>query len=396
MPTEYTLAASHPAAPDSAVGWRPRRAAARILSLLILCLVATPVAAEVPTARSAAEEPAAEGSPPASEAEYRRRIAEEPLEPAHPLALARLLVGRGTSQRALTLLAETAIGWMRIGRYEEAAELMEMAVEIAPESARTWLLLGRARALARSYRAAQEPLERAVELGDRSTMTLVMLGSTLWENGALERAERVLVDAAGTRGRDSVVALHQLGKLRLWQGRSAAAAEALETVVSSRPDWAEPWLDLARALQAEGRHREARAHFEAYLARVPDDPGAHYGLALTLRTLGEDEPAAEQMRRAAELQERDRRALLASGRLEAALDEAAYLLGADRPAAARELLESLPRTVEVASLLSRVLAVQGDRAAAIRTLEEALALDPGRADLRARLQALYLEDGDGS
>lgn len=278
------------------------------------------------------------------------------------------------------------------GRLEEAEPLLETVVEAAPEAAMGWALLGRVRALDRRFRAAEEPLRQAVRLGASDLGTLLLFGSTLWENGSLEEAEQVLRQAAAAAG-DRLVAEHQLASLWLWQGRFEEAVPLLEDVVEGRPSWSGARLDLARAYQGVGAWAAAQTQFELYLQQVPYDAGARYGLARVLRVQGSAERAEEEMDRAAEIRRRDREVTRREGRLQAQVAQAVHLLQEGRPDAAIALLGSLPRSVAVLEIWARALRVQGDLEGAIGRLEEAIALDPSRRDLRTRLQELFLEAG---
>jgi tetratricopeptide (TPR) repeat protein len=354
----------------------------------VFCWIALPAVGLAQTPESAARL-LAENRLDDARVEYRALIDRDPLVPAYHVGLARVLLATGETQAVTTLLLPTAIQWMGMGRYLEAADLLAVAVEAAPSSMRAWGLLGRAQALGRRYRAAENPLRKAVELGDRNLTTLLLLGSTLWENGSLEEAEAVLIEALAVPSGDPMLAEHQLASLWLWQGRYADAIESLARVVQTRPGWIGARVDLARALQAEGRFEESRFYFESYLEIVPRDPKARYGLATVLARLGERELAAEQMRISAELRERARLTTLEEGRLQATLDEVTFLLGQGRPEEALSRLETMPRSIEVLRLLSRALRMQGDLEGALQALEEAVAQDPSRADVRSELVALY-------
>lgn len=322
-----------------------------------------------------------------SEGELLRRLTTEPDNPAHYLALARLFVERGETQRVATLIAPAAERWMGAGEYAAAAEVLELAVEVEPENAQYWSLLGRARAMNRQFRAAEPALRRALELGQPDLRTVLVLSSAVWENGSPQAAEELLLEARQVHG-DSLLIDHHLGSLRVWQGRFAEAIAELERVVAARPDWIGARLDLARALEGAGESDAARQQFELYLQAVPGDAGARYGLATALMALGERDLAAEQMEIYGAIRERERQDLLTEGRLDAALDEAAFLTRRGRAGEAVALLEELPRKAPVLEALSRALATEGDLAAAVEALEQALALDPSRLDLRLRLQDL--------
>ncbi len=97
----------------------------------------------------------------------------------------------------------------------------------------------------------------------------------------------------------------------------------------------------------------------------------------------------------AELRAREREALRDEGRLTAALDEAAYLAARGRAAEAIARLETLPQDIRVLEALSLAWQAAGEPAKALAVLEQAVALDPSRLDLRVRLQDLRTPKGGG-
>ena len=154
------------------------------------------------------------------------------------------------------------------------------------------------------------------------------------------------------------------------------------------------WLELARAHQGLGELESARWEFQLYLGRVSDDAGAHYGLSAVLEALGEHDLAVEELRIFAAISARDREQNLETGRTQAEVDHAIHLANIGRLTEAVTHLRSLPRSVPVLVTLARLLRLGGDLADAIASLEQAVALDPTRADLRALLRDLYLDKGE--
>jgi len=360
-------------------------------------LVGAPSTAQVPSEVAEAESARislAEGRLEDAEQEYRSLLAQDPEVAAYYLGLAGVMMARCDAEAALAVLLPVAERWLESGLYGRAEVLLEAAVEADGESARAWILLGRSRALDRRYRLAEAPLRRAAELDPDSLEVLLLLGSTLWENGALAEAERVLIEARSAVGGDRLLAEHHLGSLWLWQGRFEQAAEALGRVARLRPDWHPVWLELARAHQGLGELESARREFQLYLGRVPDDAGAHYGLSAVLEALGEHDLAVEELRIFAAISARDREQNLETGRTQAEVDHAIHLANIGRLTEAVTHLRSLPRSVPVLVTLARLLRLGGDLADAIASLEQAVALDPTRADLRALLRDLYLDKGE--
>lgn len=74
-------------------------------------------------------------------------------------------------------------------------------------------------------------------------------------------------------------ALYGLGSHYLNQGRLAEGKQLLEKVIQFEPDFVEAQGALADALDGEGRHAEAAAHYEAALARQPNNASLLNNLA---------------------------------------------------------------------------------------------------------------------
>ena len=274
------------------------------------------------------------------------------------------------------------------GRAEDAAAIYRSLVADAPDDPHLQAHLGRALSLADRYGEAVTALERAVAGGVRDVRTLLFLGSALWESGQAEAADPIFTEAVAAAGGTGAepLAQHQLGRLRLWAGRSEAAVAPLERAAALRPRAPDPRLDLARALAGAGRNEEAVAAFRAVLELLPDSHHARWGLAQALLRLGRREEAAAELAAYRDLyeasQERTRRFMLQR----AELDRGWHLIGSGRPAEAEEVFRALIAAhgegVDPLLGLARALAGQGDHAAAAAALERAVSLAPDREDLR--------------
>lgn len=284
------------------------------------------------------------------------------------------------------------------GDLEAATSLAQAAVEGDASCSRCWALLGRARAQRRDFLQAEEALLRARDLGASDGPFLLGLGSVLWENGHTAEAEAILGPLGQSGGPIGDVALHELARLWVWQGRYDDAVTALRELVARRPTDAEVRLDLARALDGthgEGTTEEAISHYRSYLEQAPDDAGAAYNLAMALQRAGDRAAAAQWLQRSTTLREAERSRLLATGQLEAVIDQARHLLANGHPGDAVRQLEDLEASSSVLGWLARAYRAAGDHQRALDTLERAVAMDPGQADLRLLLQDWRLEP-DGS
>lgn len=336
-------------------------------------------------------------------------MAEDPAELGAYTGLARVLARAGEPQRGLEILLPTAEAFLDAELTGPADELLATALGIAPDSAEAHALAGRSAVLVREFARGTESLERSLELGGADPRTRLYLGAALWEIGETERSEAVYRQALATAGpgRGAFLPLHQLGRLLLWQGRSAEAVEPLERAVRLAPEAADTRLALARALSEAGRGEEALAAYRQAVVLDPDSFHAHWGLAQELLRAareGDDGARAEaaevlevyrQLYRADQVRTRE------TGLQDARLAEAGLALAQGDEAGAAEaarLYASLGDSPEALAGLARARARLGDREAAVAALERAVALAPERRDLALMLadQRLALERGDGA
>ncbi|MGD2116111.1 MAG: tetratricopeptide repeat protein, partial [Acidobacteriota bacterium] len=125
-------------------------------------------------------------------------------------------------------------------RFDDAARRAERALELTPRMPEAWNNLGLARAGLDDPTAARRCYERALELAP-----------DYWQ------------------------ARLNLGRLLRREGEARRAAETLEELVVRMPGLAEAHLELGH-LYADslGEPGRARAHYNAFLRRAPDDPRA--------------------------------------------------------------------------------------------------------------------------
>ncbi len=292
------------------------------------------------------------------------------------------------------MLARLGEGLMGTGQYEAAAEILAEAAELDPAAARLQALLGKAHLFAQNHLAATAPLERALELGDRSPATRLYLAAALWETGRPGDAEpiyrRLVEEAPG-----NFVAVHQLGRLLLWQGRAAEAVPQLRRAATLRPTAADAAFDLAQALAAADELDEALAAYRRAVELEPGNFQAHYGMGRVLARRGEQEAArlaiATYQRLYAADQERTRRQSLERARL----DRGWELVDRQAYEEAVRHFSSLAESSEALAGLATAYSRLGDHPRAVEHLERAVSLAPERQDLRLMLaeERLAAEDG---
>jgi len=200
-----------------------------------------------------------------------------------------------------------------------------------------------------------------------------------------------------------------LAALHFEAGRYEAAVEAYQQLLQEEPEDASLHTSLAGVLGAVGRFDEAMKHLDTALALQPLSVEAYHNRAVVLERRDRREEAIEQYRTALRYRpsyEPSRRALARlTGSVEArgaqtgaekraeVLAEAAAAAArrGDYPGAMKQLAEAeriAPRYVLVYQYQSNVAYLMGDRRAATRALEKALAIEPENALFRANLERL--------
>ena len=329
-----------------------------------------------------------DGQAEKAESLYRAVLAKEPYRVDAHRGLAAALAAQGEREAATAQLRALGDGLLRAGRSELASEVLAEAAEWAPGDAALAALLGRARLLAQDHGGAVEALEKAVSLGEGGGATRLYLAAALWESGRPGDAEPIYRELAESTG--AFTALHQYGRLLVWQGREAEAVPFLERAAAAREDAVDVLLDLASAHEGASRFADALDAYRRAATARPESTRARYGLARLLARTGEVEAARREMetyrRLQAAVQERTRR----EGLERARLDRGWELLDAGRREEARAHFAELEESPESLAGRAQAAAALGDHAAAVDALERALELAPERDDLRRLLFAQRL------
>lgn len=309
--------------------------------------------------------------------------------------LARALAGQGRGGEGAAVLARLGEGLLGTGQHEAAAEVLAEAAALDPGSDRLQALLGKAHLFAQSYLAATAPLERALELGDRSPATRLYLAAALWETGRPGEAETIYRRRVGEAPGD-FLAVHQLGRLLLWQGRAAEAVTHLRRAAALRPAAADAAFDLAQALAAADELDAALAAYRRAVELAPGSFKARYGLARVLSRLGEREAAREAFAVYQRLYAADQERTRSESLERARLDRGWELVDRQAYEEAVRHFSSLAETSEALAGIATAYSRLGDHSRAVEHLERAVTLAPERRDLRLMLaeERLAAEDDD--
>jgi tetratricopeptide (TPR) repeat protein len=208
------------------------------------------------------------------------------------------------------------------------------------------------------------------------------LGITLRTQGRLDEAIR-----AYERGLEAgnYPELHfNLANALIASGRAREAESHLKLALAASPGSAGTHNNLGMALAEQGRVEEAAAEFRAAIAAEPASSTAHRNLGNLLATLGRTEDGLRSLSMAVEVDPNDADARYDFGSL--LLEQQRFAPAAEQLRAALQLRPDRP---EALNNLGIALASQGQLADAVAYFERAVQLRPGFADaLKNRDMAL--------
>lgn len=226
---------------------------------------------------------------------------------------------------------------LQLGRYEDAAGLIEKAVRTRPDNHDALINLGNALQALGRHEEAIVSYEKALTLRPTSAAFLANLGNALAQLGRIDEAiaryeaalgvdpgltevRRNLANVLLARGRPDEALKHirqaasadpaaieiklSMGNILCAVGRSDEALTCFEAVLDAHPGAAPVHCNLGNALKELGRLSEAMERYEKALSLDPDYAEGHYCRGLALKDLGDQDAATVEFRRAIALDRR--------------------------------------------------------------------------------------------
>jgi tetratricopeptide (TPR) repeat protein len=218
----------------------------------------------------------------------------QPLRAQNPaLDQARRLFAAGSYERAAQILdseiaahpgdadAHLLLGQIDAleGRRSEAIAQLSRTIELQPNSAVAYNILGTALNRFAEFDAARKAFEQAVTLDPRMADARINLAMTLAEASDLKGASEQLtaVIKQHPAGADAARAHYLLGKIAEDQDSRQAIAELVASAKLNPRD-EQTWLELGSLRDESGDQAGALAAFEQAVACDPRDPEAQYQL----------------------------------------------------------------------------------------------------------------------
>jgi Tfp pilus assembly protein PilF len=163
--------------------------------------------------------------------------------------------------------------------YDVAIKLISQAIRADPVQSAFYANLGVALAENKQPREAMRAYRRAIELNPDYPQAHNNLGNVLFGLGLNEEAATCIDRALALRP-DYAEAHFNLAKVQESLGHRERAVELYRRGLRLRPAWREGENNLANVLCSLGRFDEAAEVFKGALARLPENPLAHWNVAL--------------------------------------------------------------------------------------------------------------------
>jgi len=237
------------------------------------------------------------------------------------------------------------------------------------------------------YAAAVAPLSKAVELLPAQSQPRSLLAVAQDRSGDQEGAARSFEGVLHLDPND-VAANHYLGELDLRRNKPAEAEMRFRHALEIQPDAPEALQGVARSLEAQSKP-EAAEVYRKYLAVMPGDSGARARLIHLLVNAQEYDAALVELDRA----EAGKPSSLDSLRLRADI-QIAQKKFADAIATLQQAITLAPGDAQLIGGLGRVYLQKRDFTSAEKELKAALQIDPNNLVYWKDLSSTYYLSGN--
>jgi|GEM_PF-1882128 len=183
------------------------------------------------------------------------------------------------------ILKQNARDYLRLGRYKEAEEVLEITVQYEDKDKRLWADYGFALYKLKKYDRAAEAYNRAILAGEKEkqpvTWYYMNRGLSLYYAGDYKTSTKALKKAVEMN--DELSRAHYyLGLVRIEREQYRYAVRSLKKAVKLSPDHVESQLALGVAYIKAGAGERAIVHYRKALSLRPDDPEILMDLARLL------------------------------------------------------------------------------------------------------------------
>lgn len=291
------------------------------------------------------------------------------------------------------LSLDLASAYEGAGTPGEAAEVLKKGLEGNPSSRPLKRALITNLALQQRYQEAAQLGKKLVEQAPRDLDAQVLYLHVLVLNDdqvlAGPLAHKLLSAAPHNFG-----VLYLNGVLENRSGNYAKGRSLLEEAVKLNPNDYNSRYNLGLALANINDPKGAREQFEKAIALGDPEPGVHFEYGKVLRSLGETDLAAEQLKLYQQEQKAKAGRTLAAVKMGQADKELANGDAKKAVELYRDAVAAMPENALLSYKLSIALDRAGDTVAEREALEKAVHIDPGMAIAHRQLGYLSFSSGD--
>jgi arylsulfatase A-like enzyme/Flp pilus assembly protein TadD len=267
-------------------------------------------------------------------------------------------------------------------KYTEAAQLLQMAGERAPNSLAIHAAHGMALINAQRYQEALVALDKALKLDAHHQPALISSGDAHFNMNQFDQAQRAFSDAVKNDPLDPT-AHYKLGRtLSVLKQTGSARAEFTEAV-KQFPDFPEAHFELAVILADANELPQAIEHYQKSIKLKPDNELAHYNLGRALMLAGQHQAAVDRLREATRMNPQHGAAWINLG---------ISLFRSGKPAEGGDALRRATEIPESAIEAHMNLAIaslkENDREGAKQHYEQVLSVAPGHPEATRELERL--------
>ena len=304
-------------------------------------------------------------------------------QPARALETIQPLVASGTRVNAATMMlaGET---YLANGDLKQAASYFSTATQSKKQETAARIRLGQIAMLSGDPDRGIRELEAATDVEGAPMQADMALIAGYMRRGETAKALVVAQALAKKLPTDPVV--HQiLGSVHVARKETAAARAAYARALELNPSYLPAVAGLARLDLADKKPADAKARFEAFVAKEPNNELALLGLAEVLATTqAPPKEIAAVLQRAIAAKPQSATARLALIRLHLQEKDTRAAL-----AAAQEASVALPNDLRILDALGRAQLAAGETNQAIETFNRLAAAQPESAVPLTRLAAVY-------
>lgn len=292
---------------------------------------------------------------------------------------------KASGNNTLALIAAGRI-LLAKGQYGDAAVKLEAAIHANPRSADGFYWLGQAQSKQGLTSQASSAFKDALKLNPSMQAATVALAEIGRRSGDLKQADQVAANAA-SGGKASAPVQVERARIMTDQGRRKESESRLLGVLESDPTDITALTELVRLYSKDGRSKDAVRRLSGLVRDHDSDANLHFLLGLASYDARDYSTAANQARRALELNRTFASAYtllantdLAAGREQAAIEDLLKAIELNR------------RNVTNYMALENIYKRQGNWQDAKRICEQAYQISPSPA-IAVELAFLYLDHG---